>query len=350
MSLNDDDRTPLRRVGRSGLHLPMLSLGLWQNFGDDRSHESQRETVLGAYERGIFHFDLANNYGPPYGQAESNFGRILREDLAAHRDELVVSTKAGWDMWPGPHGAGGSRKHLIASADASLKRLGLDNVDIFYTHRPDPRTPLDETARALDHIVRSGRAHYIGMSSYSAAASRELCALMRDLGTPVTIHQPSYSMLNRWIEAEGLLDAAAAEGFGVIGFTALAQGLLTNKYIDAVPEGSRGASDGTFTSDALTDDLRARLRGLAEIAASRGQSLAQMALVWALRDDRVSSLVIGASRVGQLDENWRALENRSFDDAELTAIDELLVDGGVDLWREPREGGPIRLLPRDAQA
>ena len=340
-------RTPVRRVGRSGLHLPLLSLGLWQNFGDDRSTETQREIVLGAFERGIFHFDLANNYGPPYGAAERNFGRILAGDLAAHRDEIVISTKAGWDMWPGPHGTGASRKHLLTSLDRSLERLGTDRVDIFYTHRPDPRTPLEETARALDHVVRSGRAHYIGMSSYSAAASRELAGLLRELGTPVTIHQPSYSMLNRWIETEGLLDAAADEGFGVIGFTALAQGMLTDKYLSGIPEGSRAASEGSFTTGALTDELRDSLRGLAGIAADRGQSLAQLALVWALRDERVSSLVVGASRLSQLDENWRALERLDLSDAEVAAIDELLAphaDSGVDLWRDAREGGPVPLL------
>lgn len=346
MSLNDDVTTPYRRVGQSGLHLPLISLGMWQNFGNDRPYESQREIVLGAYDRGIFHFDLANNYGPPYGQSEVNFGRILQGDLAAHRDELIISTKAGWDMWPGPHGAGASRKHLVASLDRSLKNLGLDTVDIFYTHRPDPRTPLDETARALDYIVRSGRAHYIGMSSYAPAAARELCALMRDLGTPVTIHQPSYNMLNRWVETDGLLDVAESEGFGVIGFTALAQGLLTNKYLDEVPEGSRGASEGSFNTGLLTDDLRERLRGLAAIAAERGQSLAQLAIAWALRDDRVSSLVLGTSRLSQLDENWHALENLSFDDAELAAIDALVFDAGVDLWKDAREGGPIRLYPK----
>jgi L-glyceraldehyde 3-phosphate reductase len=317
------ERTPVRRVGRSGLHLPLLSLGLWQNFGDDRPHETQRELVLGAFERGIFHFDLANNYGPPYGAAERNFGR----------DELVISTKAGWDMWPGPHGAGASRKHLVTSLDRSLERLGLDRVDIFYTHRPDPRTPLEETAAALDHIVRSGRAHYVGMSSYSADAGRQLAGMLRQLGTPVTIHQPSYSMLNRWIETEGLLDVAADEGFGVIGFTALAQG-------------TRAASPGSFSSSALTDELRDSLRGLAAIASERGQSLAQLALAWALRDPRVTSLVIGASRLSQLDENWRALEQLDFDAQELAEIEDLLgrADADVDLWRDARRGGEVPLL------
>lgn len=339
-------RTPVRRVGSSGLHLPLLSLGLWQNFGDDRPHEVQRELVLGAFERGIFHFDLANNYGPPAGSAERNFGRILQRDLSAHRDELVISTKAGWDMWPGPHGAGASRKHLVSSLDRSLERLGIDCVDVFYTHRPDPRTPLDETARALDRIVRSGRAHYVGISSYSAAASRELATMLRELGTPVTIHQPSYSMLNRWIETDGLLEVAQEEGFGVIGFTALAQGMLTDKYLDGIPEGSRAASPGSFSSEALTGELRESLRGLAEIAASRGQSLAQMALAWALRDPRVTSLVMGASRLSQLDENWRALERLDFSAEELAAIEDLLgrAEADVDLWRDARLGGEVPLL------
>ena len=352
MSLSDPtsryDRTPVRRVGRSGLHLPLLSLGLWQNFGDDRPHETQRELVLGAFDRGIFHFDLANNYGPPYGSAEQNFGRILGRDLAAHRDEVVISTKAGWDMWPGHHGAGASRKHLVTSLDRSLERLGTDRVDLFYTHRPDPRTPLEETAAALDHIVRSGRAHYVGMSSYSAEAARELAGLMRGLGTPIVIHQPSYSMLNRWIETEGLLDTAEDQGFGVIGFTALAQGLLTGKYLGEIPEGSRGAGAGSLNTELLTDELRERLRGLAAIAERRGQSLAQLALSWALRDPRVTSLVVGASRLEQLDENWRALENLDFDAAELAEIDALLdgatPEGAVDLWRDARLGGEVPLF------
>ena len=351
MSLINDDRpytqrTDVRRVGRSGLHLPLLSLGLWQNFGDDRPRDIQREIVTGAFDRGIYHFDLANNYGPPYGAAERNFGQILATDLAAHRDEILISTKAGWDMWPGHHGAGASRKHLITSLDRSLERLGVECVDVFYTHRPDPRVPLEETARALDHIVRTGRAHYIGMSSYGADASRELAQLMRELGTPVTIHQPSYNMLNRWIETEGLLDAAADEGFGVIGFTALAQGLLTNKYLGGVPEGARGAGPGSFTNDALTDDLRDRLRALATLAENRGQTLAQLALVWALRDERVSSLVVGASRLSQLDENWRALEKLTLSADEVPEIERILdgVDVNVDLWRDARLGGAVPVL------
>ena len=341
-------RTPYRRSGRSGLQLPLLSLGMWQNFGDDRALAAQHDIVLGAFERGIFHFDLANNYGPPYGAAERNFGEVLRHDLAAHRDEIIISTKAGWEMWRGPHGSGASRKHLVASLDQSLARLGVDYVDVFYTHRPDPGVPLEETARALDHIVRSGRAQYVGMSSYSADRSEQLCGLMRDLGTPVTIHQPSYNMLNRWVEHEGLLDVAEAEGFGVIGFTALAQGLLTNKYINEIPEGSRAASAGSFTTAALTPDLRQRLRGLAEIAAERGQSLAQMALAWALRDERVTSLVVGSSSVEQLDENWSALERLDFSSDELAAIDALVSDAGVegqvDMWRDARLGGAVPVV------
>lgn len=336
-------RTEARRVGESGLHLPLLSLGMWQNFGDDRPRETQRELICGAFDRGIFHFDLANNYGPPYGSAERNFGQILASDLAAHRDEILISTKAGWDMWPGHHGAGASRKHLITSLDRSLERIGVDSVDVFYTHRPDPRVPLEETARALDHIVRTGRAHYIGMSSYGAEASRELATMMRELGTPITIHQPSYNMLNRWVETEGLLDVASEQGFGLIGFTALAQGLLTNKYLDGVPEGARGATPGSFTNSVLTDDLRDRLRGLAGVAENRGQSLAQLALVWALRDARVSSLVVGASRISQLDENWRALGNLTLSADEQAEIERLLngVDVNVDLWRGARLGDAV---------
>lgn len=351
MSLQEDprpytQRTGARRVGESGLYLPLLSLGLWQNFGDDRPRETHREIITGAFDRGIYHFDLANNYGPPYGSAERNFGQILASDLASHRDEILISTKAGWDMWPGHHGAGASRKHLITSLDRSLERIGVESVDVFYTHRPDPRVPLEETARALDHIVRTGRAHYIGMSSYGAEASRELATMMRDLGTPITIHQPSYNMLNRWIETEGLLDVAAELGFGVIGFTALAQGMLTNKYLYEVPEGARGAAPSSFSSDALTDELRDRLRALAAVAEGRGQSLAQLALVWALRDARVSSLVVGASRLTQLDENWRALEKLELSTEDVTEIERILdgVDANVDLWRDARQGGDVPVM------
>ncbi|QEO15649.1 L-glyceraldehyde 3-phosphate reductase [Agromyces intestinalis] len=335
------DRMTYRRSGRSGLKLPLLSLGLWQNFGDDRPLDAQRAIVRRAFDRGVTHFDLANNYGPPYGASESNFGRILATDLAPYRDELIVSTKAGWDMWPGPYGVGGSRKYLVASLDASLARLGLEYVDLFYSHRPDPETPLEETAAALDHIVRSGKALYVGISSYGADDAREIARLLGELGTPLTIHQPSYSMLNRWIETEGLLDAAGELGFGVIGFTALAQGMLTNKYLDGIPEGSRAASGGSFDTDRLTDATRAHLRALDAVARSRGQSLAQLALAWALRDDRVTSLVIGASRVEQLDENLDALDRLEFTADELAEIDRHAVDSGVDLWGDARRGGAL---------
>ncbi|WP_067893561.1 L-glyceraldehyde 3-phosphate reductase [Nocardia vaccinii] len=329
-----------RRTGRSGLDLPVLSLGFWHNFGDDRPFTAQREIALRAFDLGITHFDLANNYGPPYGSAEVNAGRLLREDLAAYRDELIVSTKAGWDMWPGPYGqGGGSRKYVLASLDQSLSRLGLDYVDIFYSHRFDPSTPLEETAAALDTAVRQGKALYVGISSYDARHSERMAGILRELGTPLLIHQPSYSMLNRWIETEGLLDTAAAEGFGIIGFTALAQGLLTSRYLDGVPAGSRATQGKSFQNELLTESMLARLRALAEIASRRGQDLAQLALVWALRDPRVTSLVIGASSVGQLEQNVAALGNRELSPQELVEIDTLLdQDGAVDLWRDARSG------------
>lgn len=341
--------TPIRRSGRSGLQLPTLSLGLWQNFGDDRDFERQRSIVLRAFDLGVFHFDLANNYGPPPGSAERNFGRLLATDLAPYRDELVVSTKAGWDMWPGPYGSGGSRKYLVSSLDRSLGRLGLDSVDIFYSHRPDPAAPLEETAAALDHVVRSGRAHYVGISSYTPEASREMAAMLADLGTPLTIHQPSYSMLNRWIEADGLLDAAGEQGFGVIGFSPLAQGLLTSKYLDGVPEGSRGSRSSPLDTSWLTEDLQQRLRGLAGIAEDRGQSLAQLAISWALRDPRVTSLVAGASSVAQLEENLGALDRVDLSSEELAAIDGLAVNAGIDLWRGARLGGPLPTVTAENQ-
>ncbi|MFE2815028.1 L-glyceraldehyde 3-phosphate reductase [Streptomyces nigra] len=328
-----------RRTGRSGLDLPVLSLGYWHNFGDDKPFESQREIALRAFDLGITHHDLANNYGPPYGSAEINFGRLMRQDLAPYRDELVISTKAGWDMWPGPYGqGGGSRKYVLASLDQSLKRMGLEYVDIFYSHRLDPGTPLEETMGALDTAVRQGKALYVGISSYDAERSRQAAAILRDLGTPLLIHQPSYSMLNRWIENEGLLDAAEQEGFGVIGFTALAQGLLTGRYLEGVPEGSRATQGKSFDQGWLSEEMRGRLRALNDIAARRGQSLAQMALAWALRDPRVTSLVIGASRTEQLEQNVAALENLDFSDEELAEIDKYATDGGVDLWREARTG------------
>ncbi|MFE9776244.1 L-glyceraldehyde 3-phosphate reductase [Streptomyces sp. NPDC005931] len=328
-----------RRTGRSGLDLPLLSLGYWHNFGDDRPFERQREIALRAFDLGITHHDLANNYGPPYGAAEINFGRMMQRDLAPYRDELVISTKAGWDMWPGPYGqGGGSRKYVLASLDQSLRRMGLDHVDIFYSHRLDATTPLEETMGALDTSVRQGKALYVGISSYDAERTREAAAILRDLGTPLLIHQPSYNMLNRWIETEGLLDVAQEEGFGIIGFTALAQGLLTGRYLDGVPEDSRAAAGTSFDAGWLTDDMLGRLRALDGIAARRGQTLAQMALAWALRDPRVTSLVIGASRVEQLEQNVAALENPGFSAEELAEIDTYATDGGVDLWREARLG------------
>jgi L-glyceraldehyde 3-phosphate reductase len=322
---------PYRRCGSSGLMLPPISLGLWQNFGDDRPRETQQAVVRRAFDLGITHFDLANNSGPPYGHAELNFGRIFAEDLAPYRNELVISTKAGYDMWPGPYGDHGSRKYLLSSLDDSLQRLGLDFVDIFYSHRFDPVTPLEETMGALDTAVRQGKALYVGISSYSAERTREAAAILRDLGTPLLIHQPSYSMLNRWIEPD-LLDALDDVGAGCIAFTALAQGLLTGKYLDGVPEGSRASRPGTLGDDMLDDTTLERIRGLAAIADERGQSLAQMALAWALRDPRMTSLVIGASSVRQLEENVAALDRLDFTDAELQRIDEYAIDSGINLW------------------
>jgi L-glyceraldehyde 3-phosphate reductase len=329
-----------RRTGRSGLDLPLLSLGYWHNFGDDRPFETQRAITRRAFDLGVTHHDLANNYGPPYGSAEINFGRLMREDLAPYRDEMMISTKAGWDMWPGPYGqGGGSRKYLLASLDQSLRRMGLDYVDVFYSHRLDGSTPLEETMGALDTAVRQGKALYVGVSSYDAERTRQAAAILGDLGTPLLIHQPSYSMLNRWIENEGLLDAAAELGIGVIGFTALAQGLLTDRYLDGVPEDSRAARDPEFDKSWLNDEMVARLRGLNEIASRRGQSLAQLALAWGLRDERVTSLVIGASSVGQLEQNVAALDNLSLAAEELAEIDRhLTADGSVDAWRQAREG------------
>lgn len=334
-----DGSMQYRRTGGSGLDLPLLSLGFWHNFGDDRPIETQRAIVHRAFDLGITHFDLANNYGPPYGASERNIGRILREDFAAYRDELVISSKAGWDMWPGPYGqGGGGRKYMLASLDQSLERLGLDYVDIFYSHRFDPSTPLEETARALDTAVRQGKALYVGISSYGAEDTRTMAGLLRELGTPLLIHQPSYSMLNRWIETEGLLDAAAEVGAGVIGFTALAQGLLTPKYLDGVPEGSRASKGTSFDTSWLTDEVLDNVRALNAIAERRGQSLSQLALAWALRDERVTSLVIGASSVEQLEQNVGALDRLDFTAEELSEIDRYATDGGVDLWKGAREG------------
>src|SRR5690349_1938110 len=311
------DAMPYRRCGRSGIKLPAVSLGLWQNFGEEQPLEASKAICRRAFDLGITHFDLANNYGPPYGSAERVFGRVLRDDLGVYRDELVISTKAGYDMWPGPYGEWGSRKYLLASLDQSLRRMGLDYVDIFYSHRFDPETPLEETMGALDAAVRQGKALYVGISSYSAERTREAAAILRDLGTPLLIHQPSYSMLNRWIEPD-LLDALEDVGAGCIGFTALAQGLLTGKYLDGVPEDSRGGQqDGTLGRDMLDDVTLARVRSLHEIAERRGQSLAQLALAWALRDPRMTSLVVGASSVRQLEENVAALDRLDFSDDEL---------------------------------
>ncbi|MDT0328367.1 L-glyceraldehyde 3-phosphate reductase [Nocardiopsis lambiniae] len=328
-----------RRTGRSGLDLPVLSLGYWHNFGDDRPFETQRAIARRAFDLGITHHDLANNYGPPYGAAEINFGRLMREDFAPYRDEMIVSTKAGWDMWPGPYGqGGGSRKYVLASLDQSLRRMGLDHVDIFYSHRLDATTPLEETMGALDTAVRQGKALYVGISSYDAERTRRAYEILRDLGTPLLIHQPSYSMLNRWIETEGLLDTVGELGVGVIGFTALAQGLLTDRYLDGVPEGSRATQDKSFDTSWLSEETRGHLRALDAIATSRGQSLAQLALAWALRDPRVTSLVTGASSVSQLEQNVAALGNLEFTKEELAAIDEHAVDGGLDLWKDARTG------------
>ena len=327
-----------RRCGRSGLQLPAMSLGLWHNFGDDRRMEDQRATVRRAFDRGVTHFDLANNYGPPYGASEANFGRIMREDLAPFRNELVISTKAGWDMWPGPYGDLGSRKYLLASLDDSLRRIGLDYVDIFYSHRFDPHTPLEETMGALDTAVRQGKALYVGISSYGPQRTREAATILADLGTPLLIHQPSYSMLNRWIEPE-LLDVLEDVGAGCIGFTVLAQGLLTGKYIEGIPEGSRVTRPtNTMDTSRIDDEMAERLRGLRSIADARGQTLAQLALAWALRDPRMTSLTVGASSVAQLDENLDALDRLDFSDDELRRIDQHAVDSGVDLWRESRSG------------
>jgi L-glyceraldehyde 3-phosphate reductase len=325
------DRMPYRRSGRSGLRLPALSLGLWQNFGGVRPLEGSRAVIRAAFDMGITHFDLANNYGPPYGSAEESFGRILATDLASHRDELVISTKAGYDMWPGPYGEGGSRKYLLASLDQSLDRMGLDYVDIFYSHRFDPTTPLEETMGALDAAVRAGKATYVGISSYSGARTREAVAILRRLGTPLLIHQPSYSLLNRWIE-EDLLDVLAEEGIGCITFSPLGQGLLTSRYLDGVPEGSRASHDGSLSRDMLNEETLAKVRALNEIAARRGQSLAQLAIAWTLRDRRVTSTLIGASSVEQLRENSAALDRLDFTADELAEIDLHATESGINLW------------------
>jgi L-glyceraldehyde 3-phosphate reductase len=325
---------PYRRCGRSGLKLPAVSLGLWHNFGDEQPIDSQRSILRRAFDLGITHFDLANNYGPPYGSAEINFGRLLREDFGSLRDELVISTKAGWDMWPGPYGDLGSRKYLLASLDQSLTRMGLDYVDIFYHHRFDPDTPLEETLGALDSAVRQGKALYVGISSYSDHRTLEAIAILKELGTPLLIHQPSYSMLNRWIE-ERLLDVLGDEGIGCIAFSPLAQGLLTNRYLNGIPEGSRASRDSSLSLDLLSKENLDRVRGLSGIAEQRGQKISQLALAWALRDARVTSVLVGASSVAQLEENVAALDNLDFTVEELALIDRFAVEGAINLWRGP---------------
>jgi len=334
------DDMEYRRVGRSGLSLPAISLGLWHNFGDDVPIERQQSILRAAFDLGVTHFDLANNYGPPYGAAEENFGRHLRGDFRDLRDELVISSKAGWDMWPGPYGqVGGSRKYLVASLDQSLQRMGLDYVDIFYHHRPDPSTPLEETMGALHSIVQSGKALYAGISSYSPELTREAAAILADLGTPLLIHQPSYSMLNRWIEHEGLLDTLEDVGAGCIAFSPLAQGMLTSKYLGGIPEGSRASQDKSLSTDLLTDEAIEHIRALNSLAEDRGQTLAQMALAWALRNRTVSSVLVGASSPEQMRQNVGAVERLDFTDDELRQIDEHATDSGIDLWRSAREEG-----------
>jgi L-glyceraldehyde 3-phosphate reductase len=324
---------PYRRTGRSGLDLPAISLGLWQNFGGADVFETGRAILRRAFDLGVTHFDLANNYGPPYGSAEENFGKVLNGDFKAHRDELVISTKAGWDMWPGPYGGiGGSRKYLIASCDQSLKRMGVDYVDIFYSHRVDPTTPLEETMGALAHLHRQGKALYVGISSYSPELTRQAHAILKSEGVPLLIHQPSYSMVNRWIEDE-LLDTLDTLGVGCIAFSPLAQGLLTSKYLNGVPTDSRVAKEGSFGGHLLSEDNIARIRALDAIAKRRGQTLAQLALSWVLRDPRVTSALIGARTVAQLEDSLAALRTLSFTAEELTEIDSHASEGGVDLWK-----------------
>ena len=321
-----------RRCGRRGLVLPAISLGLWHNFGHDRPFSTQQAICRRAFDRGVTHFDLANNYGPPYGAAEECFGRVLATDFAPYRDELVISTKAGYDMWPGPYGDGGSRKYLLASLDQSLRRMGLDYVDIFYSHRVDPDTPIEETMSALVTAVEQGKALYAGISSYSSVRSVEAARLLADHDVPLLIHQPSYSMLNRWIEDDRLLDTLEAVGAGCIAFSPLAQGMLTDRYLDGIPADSRAATGGALSREMITEDRMAHVRALAKVAEGRGQSLAQLALAWALRDPRMTSLVIGASSVAQLDDNLAALENLAFTDDELRAIDQQATDAGINLW------------------
>src|SRR3954464_7667747 len=340
------DRMQYRRSGRSGLQLPLISLGLWQNFGGDRPLETSREIVRRAFDLGITHFDLANNYGPPYGSAEETFGRLLASDLRPYRDELIISTKAGYDMWPGPYGDRGSRKYLLASLDQSLRRMGLAYVAIFYSHRRDHDTPLEETIGALDAAVRQGKALYVGISSYGAESTDASAEIARDLRTPLIIHQPAYNMFYRWIEEEGVLDACERNGLGVIAFSPLAQGLLTDRYLDGVPAGSRATPNGSLPRgrtaslprDRLDDETLGKVRALNEIAGRRGQSLAQLALAWILRDDRVTSVLIGASSVKQLEDNVGALGNLEFSSEELTEIDGHATDADINLWKRSSDG------------
>ena len=333
---NRYDEMQYRRTGRSGLQLPAISLGLWHNFGDDRPLETQRAILRRAFDLGVTHFDLANNYGPPYGSAESNFGKLLKQDFRPYRDELVISSKAGYDMWPGPYGNWGSRKYLLASLDQSLERMGLDYVDIFYSHRFDPETPLEETMGALASAVQQGKALYVGISSYNARRTREAAALLRQYGVPLLIHQPSYSMLNRWVEEDGLLDVLGEEGVGCIGFAPLAQGLLTDRYLNGIPEGSRATQGKSLDPESVEQNVD-KLRALNEVAKRRGQSLAQLALSWLLRDPRVTSALIGASSVRQLEQNVAALQGPALTDDELTEIDEYATDSGLNLWARSSE-------------
>ncbi|MEL6920985.1 MAG: L-glyceraldehyde 3-phosphate reductase [Pseudomonadota bacterium] len=331
------DSMQYRRCGRSGVKLPVVSVGLWHNFGHDTPHETKRDMCLTAFDLGITHFDLANNYGPPPGSAEEAFGEIMRADLGSYRDELIISSKAGYDMWPGPYGEWGSRKYMIASCDQSLKRMGLDYVDIFYSHRFDPDTPLEETMGALDSIVRSGRALYAGISSYNSQRTREAAAILRDLGTPCLIHQPSYNLFNRWIERDKLLDTLDDEGIGSIVFTPLAQGLLTKKYLNGIPEGSRAADDHFLSKDVISADIVSKIGELNSIAEGRGQTLAQMALAWCLRDPRVTTALIGASKPSQITDCAGVINNMDFTSDELNAIETIADDMGISLWDQSSE-------------
>jgi L-glyceraldehyde 3-phosphate reductase len=333
------DGALFRRCGRSGIALPPISLGLWQNFGGADIFETGRAVVRRAFDRGVTHFDLANNYGPPYGSAEENFGQILRKDFRGYRNELLISSNAGWDMWPGPYGIGGSRKYLLASLDESLQRMGLDYVDIFYSHRPTADVPLEETMGALAQAVRQGKALYVGISSYSPGRTREAAQILKSQGVSLLIHQPSYSMLNRWIE-KGLLSTLEELGVGCIAFSPLAQGLLTNKYMHGVPDNSRAKGEGSFLKDFLSKENLKRVQGLNDIASARGQSLAQMAIAWVLRDKRVTSALIGARNVEQLDNSLDAMKKLTFSDAELKEIDGFAQEGAIDIWKEAREGRP----------